>query len=135
MAKKTCFECGYLTIHGRELDRSDRIELYSISAQGSSASLPADSNHTRCCKGLWDSDLDGSVDSRTLHDELRRDRKSCAYFAKYEPTFNPNGHQERQDEKRKESLQLKIALLGFSGGLLGSIVGQILWFLFSRRLR
>lgn len=132
---RTCYDCGFLTIRGRELTRADRIELYSITSNSSSASLPADPNSTRCYKGLWDSDLDTFTDFATLHDELRQDRSRCNYFVQYEPNFSPLKHQERQDEKRKERLQLKIAWLGFAGGLIGSIVGQILWFLFSQRLK
>lgn len=130
--KRTCDECGFLTIHNQELTRADRFGLLSITQNSSDASLPANPEYTRCYKGLWNSDLDSSIDNASLHEELTLDRNKCRYFAEYEPNFNPTQHQERQDEKRKERLQLKIAWLGFTGGLLGSIVGQMLWFLFSR---
>jgi len=65
-------------------------------------------------------------------DELSRDGSTWAYFTPYEPNFTPAQHQERQDERRKEGLQWRIALLGFVGALLGGILGAILGAVFGK---
>ncbi len=122
--KKTCLDCGFLTIRGRELSRPERIML---STCGKSAVMPAHSEQTRCFKNLWDYDLHYSGDTFDgVVDEIGRSRDDCSGFAPYEAGLHPGKHLENQLEMRKEKLRWRIAKLGFWGALLGGIVGTII---------
>ena len=121
--KRTCLDCGFLTIQGRELSRPQRKML---GTKGQSASMPANSEQTRCFKNLWDYDLIYSGDILDgVVEEIEKDRNECSGFASYDAGFTPEQHLEHQIEERKEKLQWKIAKLGFMGALLGAIVGTI----------
>ena len=121
--RRTCLDCGFLTIQGRELSRPERIMLSSF---GESAVMPAHSEQTRCFKRLWDYDLIYSGDTIDgVIDEISRARDECPGFAPYESGFNPAQHLENQVDQRKEKLQWRIAKLSFLGAILGGIVGTI----------
>ena len=57
---RTCLDCGFLTIEGRELEHSDRMML---GVEGS-ATMPANPERIRCHRGLWDYDFHPSVDTQ-----------------------------------------------------------------------
>ena len=73
--RRTCLDCGFLTIQGRELSRPDRIML---STHGESAAMPAHPEQTRCFKDLWDYELHYSGDLfQGVVEELGRPRGEC----------------------------------------------------------
>ena len=120
--RRTCLDCGFLTIQGRELSRPDRIMLGS---HGQSV-MPAHPEQTRCFKDLWDYELYYSGDSFDgVVEEIGRPRDECPGFATYEAGFSPAQHLENQVEQRKEKLQWRVAKLGFWGALVGAIAGAI----------
>ena len=59
-------------------------------------------------------------------EELGRPRDECPGFASYEAGFTPGQHLENQVEQRRETLQWRIAKLGFWGALLGGAAGALL---------
>jgi hypothetical protein len=121
---KTCLDCGFLTIQGREITSPERIML---ATRGQSASMPAHSDKTRCFKNIWEYDLHYVGDSIAgVFDELESPRDECTGFARYEPGLSPARHLERQEEERKGKLQLRIARLGFYGALIGGVVTAII---------
>lgn len=122
--KRTCLDCGFLTIQGRELFEPERV---MIGTGGHSAVMPANPEQTRCFKNLWvEYDLTYTTgDFQGVVAEVETDRSECAGFALYEAGFTPEQHLEHQIEERKEKLQWRIAKLGFYGGLLGGAVGTI----------
>ena len=96
---KTCKECGFLTIQGRELSRPERIMLGS---HGKSAVMPAHAEQTRCFKKLGDYDLHYAGDSFAgVIEEIERSRDDCPGYMAYEAGFTPAQHQEIQLEQRK----------------------------------
>ena len=122
--RRTCLDCGFLTIQGRELSRPERIML---NTRGESAVMPAHSEQTRCFKNLWDYDLHYSGDTfEAVIEEISQPRDECLGFDSYEAGFSPAQHIENQVEQRKEKLQWRIAKLGFLGALLGGVVGTII---------
>jgi hypothetical protein len=122
--KRTCLDCGFLTIRGRELSQPDRVMLGS---KGQSAVMPAHPEQTRCFKNLWDYDLIYTGDDfHGVVEEIERERNQCPGFASHEAGFTPEQHLEHQIEQRKEKLQWRIAKLGFYGALLGGIAGTII---------
>ena len=89
---KTCKECGFLTIEGRELSRPERIMLAS---HGSSSVMPAHPERTRCFKNLWDYDLYYSGDTFAgVIEEIERSRDNCPGFMLYEARLSPERHLE-----------------------------------------
>ncbi|MBN1291131.1 MAG: hypothetical protein JXB48_04760 [Candidatus Latescibacteria bacterium] len=127
--KKTCLDCGFLTIHGFEISRPERIML---GTHGQSAVMPAHSEQTRCFKNLWIYDLIYSGDTfNGVIEEIERNRDDCPGFLPYEAGLTPAQHLESQLEKRKEKLQWRIAKLGFWGALFGGIVGTLLYQFFN----
>lgn len=125
MAKKrTCLNCGFLTIQDSELSRPAQIMLGS---RGVSAVMPTHPEQTRCFKNLWDYDLTYIGDTFDgVIEEIELSRDNCPGFVTYEAGFTPAQHLEAQLEQRKERLQWRIAKLGFWGALLGGIVGTII---------
>lgn len=125
--KKTCLDCGFLTIQNRVLSRPQRIML---STRGRSAVMPAHPEQIRCFKNLWDYDLHYSGDTFDgVIEEIERGRDDCPGFEPYGAGFTPEQHLENQIEQRKEKLQWRIAKLGFWGALLGGVVGTIIVYL------
>jgi hypothetical protein len=123
---KTCLECGFLTIEGRELQRADRVMLGTLDARGQSAVMPMIPESARCFKNLWDYDLTYSGDSlEGVIDELGRDRSRCPGFVNYEAGFTPVQHLDRLDQQRDNKLQWRIAKIGFWSAVVGGIVGAI----------
>jgi len=55
---RTCKECGFLTIEGREVSWPERILLDSGEALGVKIAHP---ERTRCFENLWDYDLINNV--------------------------------------------------------------------------
>lgn len=92
---RTCIECGFLTIQGRELSRAERIMLAS---HGTSAVMPADCEQTQCFKGLWvEYDLIYAIpDFQGVRKEIERNRDDCPGFMPYEAGFTPEQHLEIQ---------------------------------------
>ena len=122
---RRCTGCGFLTIRERELVQSERASLSSADGRNHSDVLYTD--EMRCYKDQWATGyVEGSIGDEDLDRELREDRRDCRYFVQYEPNFTPAEHLDRQDERRKERLQWKIALLGFAGALIGSFLGKFL---------
>ena len=96
---RTCLDCGFLTIQGRELSRPHRIML---GTHGTSAVMPANPEQTRCYKRLWDYDLHYFGDTFVgVIEEIERSRDKCPGFALYEPGLTPAQHLEIQLEQRK----------------------------------
>lgn len=96
---RTCLDCGFLTIEGRELWQADRDELgtYRHTNRGvywESGVMPAHPERTQCFKHLWvgydltyiDYSADGVVD------ELERPRGEC--FFPYQEGFTPEEHRQ-----------------------------------------
>ncbi len=96
-----------------------------LASLGRSAVMPVNAEQTKCYKQLWvlydlsfaREDMDG------IFDELRRDRKYCAGYLKYQPTLNPKEHVELAEKRREERLQWRTAILGFIGALFGAFLG------------
>ena len=119
--KRTCLDCGFLTIRGRELTQPERVML---GTKGQSAVMPANADQTRCFKNLWDYDLTYVGDNfGGVVEEIERERHQCRGFAPYEAGFTPEQHLEHQIDQRKEKLQWRIAKLSFFGALLGGVIG------------
>jgi hypothetical protein len=138
MEKKDCLKCGFLTIDGSELSLPTRTWLSTLDPRRNTPI--ANTEQTHCYKQLWESDIQfGTLDPETLISELNSDRSSCLKFVRHEPTFSPSEHQQRHDKREEESriakLQMKIAWLGFGGGLVGSVVGQGLVFLAAKYIK
>ncbi len=99
-----------------------------LSSHGESAAMPTHSEQTECFRSLWvEYDLtyfEYSLEG--VFDELKRSRDDCAGFFPYESGFTPAQHLERQEERRREKLQWRIARLGFLGALLGALIGSVL---------
>jgi hypothetical protein len=97
-------------------------------ADRESASMPGNAEQTDCFKGLWrdysgvsfGSPLDG------VFDEVKRSRKSCPGFFQHEYGFTPAQHLDRQEQRRREQVNWKIARLGFFAGVLGAFLGSFL---------
>lgn len=127
MAKKnrTCLDCGLLTIEGSQLTGADRLMLAS---RGVSAKMPANPERTRCFQDCWvDYDLSYVGDSFDgVLEELDANRNKCQSFIQYESGFTPAEHLEREEQRRRERIQLRIAKWGFLGGLIGALVGSTL---------
>jgi hypothetical protein len=122
--KRTCLDCAFLTIQGRELSWPERKML---GTEGKSAVMPAHPDRTRCFKNLWDYDLHYLGDSFDgVVEEIGRPRDDCPGFASYEAGFTPEQQLEHQIEQRKEKLQWRIAKLGFFGAILGGIAGTVI---------
>lgn len=122
--KRTCLDCGFLTIQGREISQPQRVML---GTRGQSAVMPAHPEQTRCFKNLWDYDLHYVGDTfGGVIEEIERGRDDCPGFLPYEAGFTPVQHLENQIEQRKEKLQWRIAQLGFFGALFGGIAGAII---------
>ena len=122
--RRTCLDCGFLTIQGRELSRPERKML---ATHGESGVMPAHSEQTRCFKNLWDYDLHYLGDTFDgVIEEISQPREDCPGFAVYEAGFSPAQHLENQVDKRKEKLQWRIAKLSFLGAILGGIIGTII---------
>ena len=79
-----------------------------------------------CYRDQWTAKVERFIEDGNLDRELHADRRDCRYFFQYEPNFTPEEHRDRQDERRKERLQWRIALLGFAGALLGGLIGTFL---------
>ena len=122
---RTCCDCGFLTIRERELVRTERTMLSSADGRNMSDVLYTDE---MCCyRDQWTTkDVERFIEDGNLDRELHADRRDCRYFFQYEPNFTPEEHRDRQDERRKERLQWRIALLGFAGALLGGLIGTFL---------
>ena len=100
---RTCKECGFLTIQGRELSRPERIML---GTHGRSAVMPAHPEQTRCFKNLWDYDLHYTGDTFDgVIEEIERSRDDCPGFIPYEAGFTPGQHLEIQLEQKKQKLE------------------------------
>ncbi len=125
---KTCLDCGFLTIRGRELSRPERIIL---GTKGQSAVMPADAEQTRCFKNLWLLyDLTyATANFSGVIEEIERDRNQCPGFALYEAGFTLEQHLEHQKDQRKERLQWKIAILGILSALVGIVLAALKWLL------
>jgi len=120
---KTCLDCGFLTILGRELSKPERV---MVGTKGQSAVMPADAEQTRCFKNLWLYDLtNATANFNGVIEEIERDRHQCRGFASYDAGFSPQQHLDHQEGQRKERLQWRIAKLGFFGALLGGILGTM----------
>lgn len=127
---RDCTDCGFLTIRDRELVQSERDMISSADGRNWSDQLYID--ETRCYKDQWGARfVEGSIEEEDLDRELNADRRDCRYFFQYEPNFTPEEHRDRQDERRRERLQWRIAVLGFVGALLGGLVGTLGSSLFS----
>ena len=134
----TCLNCGFLTIKGHELSEGERIML---GTRGVSAKMPANPELTRCAKGLWkDYELNyvgNSLDA--VFEEIDCPRQTCRGFFQYEPGHTPAKHFELQEQRRRERLQWRIALLGFFGAFVGSFLRDTphwlvtLWRLIAKR--
>lgn len=97
---RTCIECGFLTIQGRELSRAERAML---ATHGTSAAMPPDCKQTQCFKSLWvEYDLIYAIpDFQGVIREIGRNRDDCSGFMRYEAGFDPAQHREIQLEQRK----------------------------------
>lgn len=122
---RTCLDCGFLTIKGRELTQAER---FMLSTRGRSAVMPANTEQTGCSKNLWvDYELTYFGDSEDgVFEEIERPRRKCPGFFWHEHGFTPAQHLEHQEQRRREQLQWKIAILGFFGGVLGALIGSFL---------
>jgi hypothetical protein len=122
---RTCLDCGFLTIRTREVTQAQRVMLAS---RGESAAMPTHSEQTDCFRNLWvEYDLNYWEPSlEGVFDELKRSRDKCVGFFPYESGFTPAQHLERQEGRRREKLQWRIARLGFFGALLGALIGSVL---------
>ncbi len=112
---------------GDEMALADRIEV----ASGQSASLPSKHEETACHKRLWvDYELTFiGTNYRAIVEELNQPRRDCPGFQKYEPGFSPEQHKRIQLETRQHRQQMRIALLGFLGALIGGLIGTLpAWF-------
>ena len=71
--KRTCLDCGFLTIRGHEICQPERVML---GTGGKSAVMPADPEQTRCFKNLWvEYDLTYVRDDfHGVVEEIERDR-------------------------------------------------------------
>lgn len=125
---RSCTDCGFLTIRERELFQTERTEFSSADGRNNSDALYTD--EMSCYRDQWTARyVEGSIEDADLDRELHEDRRDCRYFFEYEPNYTPKQHRDRQDDLRKEKLQLRIALLGFAGALLGGLLGTLLPFL------
>jgi hypothetical protein len=90
---KTCLDCGFLTIEGRELSSAERIMLVA-----NAGVMPAHPERTRCVKKLWAMyDLTYLGDCfQGVIDELERPRDGCKGFFSYQPGFTPEEHRQFQ---------------------------------------
>jgi hypothetical protein len=88
--------------------------------------MPSNPERTRCHRNLWVIyDLTYTGDSLDgVFEEIERPRDKCPGFFQYESGFAPDQHFQRRDEKQREKLQWRIAILGFGGALIGAIVGS-----------
>jgi hypothetical protein len=122
---KTCLECGFLTISGREVTQAGRIELGMLRK---SASMPANSETTNCYRNLWVGyDLTYIGNSLGgVFEEINADRNKCPGIFRYESSYSPAEHLKLQEQSRLQKFQLKIALLPFLGGVIGAILGSLL---------
>lgn len=117
--KRTCLDCGFLTIDGNEVSPADRIILSTpgIPQNGLITSiLQVNPGSTNCAKHLW---------TGQVLEEINLPREQCRGFFRYEPGHNPTKHLELQEQRRREKLSWKIALLGIFGGVLGSFLRDI----------
>ena len=99
--KRTCLECGFLTIDGTELSKPTRKRL-----SWNGPRIP-DAGRTGCFLSLWESDDWGwsSLPAETLDDELSADRSTCKEFLQYVPGLDPSAHLARRDELWRAGLQ------------------------------
>src|SRR5882724_8188283 len=90
---RTCLECGFLTIDGRELSTPARTLIGSMRPRSSPSGLPLNVEQTCCYKSLWDSDIQNmTLEVETLIRELNADRGKCPGFFAYEPLLDPAAH-------------------------------------------
>jgi hypothetical protein len=122
--RKTCLNCGFLTVTGRELSRADRIELGAyrrteLGAYWTSGAMPAHPERTECFKHLWvQYDLiyfDYSADG--VFDELDRPRDECPGFVSYEAGYTPEKLLKRIEEDSRAQI---------AGERLGKALGQVM---------
>jgi hypothetical protein len=114
---KTCPDCGFLTIEGRELSKEDRAFVswagHTQNYDWESSLMPRDARRMSCSKGLWEYDHRlGSKDD--LIDEIERSRDDCTGFAPYERGLTPailrKQIEDRNNSQRLEKILKEIAL-------------------------
>ena len=117
----TCKDCGFLAFKEREVSKAERIELERpVSAGGLDLSLVrASPDRTSCARNLW-------TEGGGVLEEIDRPRRKCPGFYRHEAGYSPAQHFELQQQRRRERLQWRIAMLGFFGGVLGGFTGTFL---------
>ncbi len=121
--KRTCQDCGFPTLGGREAQRADRIALVT----GASVPLPTDWQTAQCHRGLWiNYDLTyARANLEGIQEELKRSRRDCPGFFRYESGFSPAHHLDLQQKVRDQKQQLRVGLLtGIVGGGVGALLIQ-----------
>ena len=123
--KRTCQDCGFVTLGGREAQQADRIAL--LDGRGP---MPGDWETAQCHRGLWTMyDLTyARADLAAIQDELKRSRRDCPGFFRYESGFDPPKHLELQQKVRDQRRQLRITLLTtifVGGGIVALLIQRL----------
>jgi hypothetical protein len=118
----TCKDCGFLAFEEREVSKAERIELRTRSASAGkliTSMLRVQPERISCAKKLW------TVLDR-VDEEIDRPRQKCTGFFRHEGGISPAQHFELQEQRRREGLQWRIAMLGFFGVVLVAFKGSFL---------
>ena len=118
----TCLQCGYLAIAGKEIEPIHRTYLTG----DASGPRLEHADLVQCWRKQWaeydKSDLSGDLALPYIFDEVEKDRRRCPFFFPYEPGLSPKAHEERQEARKRDALQWRIA--GF-GAVAGAITGGL----------
>ena len=118
----TCQDCGFLTFEEREISKAERMMLRTPGVSPGmliTSKVQTNPGGTSCARNLW-------TGMHGVYEEINRPRQKCPGFLQHEAGYSPAQHFELQEQRRRERLQWRIAMLGFFGAVLGAFIGSFL---------